>query len=773
MEWIEPPPIDSPAPLPALHPFVAQTLLRRGLRTPAAANAFLDPLAYSPAPAASLPGLSSIVDHLEEAIHKHSCICVWGDFDADGQTSTTILVQTLQDLHANVVFHIPVREKESHGVNQIYLQEIIERGAKLILTCDTGIGTPAEVVDYARSRGVDLLITDHHDLPESLPKATAITNPKLLPQDHPLSTLSGSGVAYKLAEELYARVGRSGEATRQFDLAALGLVADLARLTGDARYLVQRGLEALRNTQRLGLKTIMEMAELAPANLTEEHIGFVLAPRLNALGRLADANPAVELLTTSDPMRARLLATQLEGLNTQRQLLCNQVTRAAEAQLREDPSLQDQPVLVLGHPSWPGGVVGIVASRLVDHYHKPAILFSTPDGQPARGSARSVEGLNITAAIAAQKELLLNFGGHPMAAGLSLEKEKLDEFRRRLSSTVTEMMQGIQIERNLEIDGWLSLPEAGMELAAALERLAPYGPGNEKLTLATSGLKIQSKTSIGRNQEHLKLNVSDEAGNSRSVLWWNGAGEKDTLPEGRLDLAYSLRASDWRGTPQVQMEFVDFRKTAGQPVEVKNSQYEVIDYRNAQEPSQILSTLREQSTMLVWAEGQEKKRVGGCDRYELAPADALAIWSIPPSPLELQLAMEIVQPRKVYLFSVSDPVEQPDALLEKLAGLLKYAINHRGGRITWSALETVTIQRSVTIRRGLAWLVSQGMISIQSEEGDNLTVMAGTIPEDRPDSTSLKTEIQALLDETSAYRQHFKHAGKDTLFFSRLIFHET
>jgi len=352
-----------------------------------------------------------------------------------------------------------------------------------------------------------------------------------------------------------------------------------------------------------------------------------------------------------------------------------------------------------------------------------------------------------------------------MAAGLTLEKEKLDEFRRRLSSTVTEMMQGIQIERNLEIDGWLSLPEAGMELVAALERLAPYGPGNEKLTLATSGLKIQSKTAIGRNQEHLKLNVSDEAGNSRSVLWWNGAGEKDTLPEGRLDLAYSLRASDWRGTPQVQMEFVDFRTLTGQPVEVKNSQYEVIDYRNAQEPSQILSTLREQSSILVWAEGQEKKRVGGCDRYELAPADALAIWSIPPSPLELQLAMEIVQPRKVYLFSVSDPVEQPDAFLAKLAGLLKYAINHRGGRIPWSALETVTIQRSVTIRRGLAWLVSQGMISIQSEEGENLTVMAGTIPEDRPDSTSLKTEIQALLDETSAYRQYFKHAGKDTLFF--------
>ena len=291
---------------------------------------------------------------------------------------------------------------------------------------------------------------------------------------------------------------------------------------------------------------------------------------------------------------------------------------------------------MLGHPAWPGGVVGIVASRLVERYHKPAILFSTPAGQPARGSARSVEGLNITAAIAAQKDLLLNFGGHPMAAGLSLEPEKLDEFRRRLARTVTEMMQGIQTESNLEIDGWLSLPEATLDLAKALESLAPYGPGNEKLTLATHGLKIQSKTPIGRNQEHLKLNVTDEAGNSRTVLWWNGAEEKDTLPEGRFDLAYSLRASDWRGAPQVQMEFVDFRSLAGQPVEVKGSQLEVIDYRNTPEPFQILSTLRARSSTLVWAEGEEKKQVGGQDRNELAPADALAIWTIPPSPQELQ-----------------------------------------------------------------------------------------------------------------------------------------
>jgi single-stranded-DNA-specific exonuclease len=762
MDWIEPPPINSPAPLPDLHPLVAQTLLRRGLRTATAARAFLDPQAYTPTPAIQLPGLASIADHLEEAVRSHTPICVWGDFDADGQTSTTILVQTLQELHADVTFHIPVRESESHGVNLRHLQEIIERGAKLILTCDTGI-TAHAAVDYARTRGVEILITDHHDLPEFLPKALAITNPKLLPEGHPLSTLSGSGVAYKVAEELYARFGRPEEINRQLDLAALGLVADLARLTGDARYLVQCGLAALRNTQRLGLQTIMEMAELSPANLTEEHIGFVLGPRLNALGRLADANPAVELLTTRDPMRARVLANQLEGLNTQRQLLCNQVTRAAEAQLRADPTLLAQPILVLGQPAWPGGVVGIVASRLVERYHKPAILFSTPVGQAAHGSARSIEGLNITAAIAVQKDLLLNFGGHPMAAGLSLETEKLDEFRRRLSKTVSDMMDGIRTERGVEIDGWLTLPEATLDLAKALERLAPYGPGNEKLTLATPGLRIQSKTPIGRNQEHLKLNVFDEDGNSRTVLWWNFAEEKDSLPEGRIDLAYSLSASDWRGTPQVQIEFVDFRMLAGQPVDVKGSQLEVIDYRNENDLSQILSTLREQSSIMVWAEGEQKKQVGGKDRNELAPAEALVIWTIPPSPQELHLALEKVHPKIIYFIGASALVETPEAFIARLAGLLKTVINARAGKITWSALAAATAQRMVATRIGIRWLVSQGTIVIDMENGDDLVILKGASMKSSAEAAKLWEEMKVLLLETAAYREHFMRADKDSL----------
>jgi single-stranded-DNA-specific exonuclease len=760
MRWKEPSTIHSPSPLPDLHPFVAQTLIRRGITTPEAARAFLDPESYSPAPATDLPGLASAADRVESAIRTREPICVWGDFDVDGQTSTTILVQTLQALGADATYHIPVRERESHGVNIPHLQEIIGNGTKLILTCDTGI-TAHTAAEYARSRGVDMVITDHHDLPESLPHAAAVVDPKFLPEGHPLSTLSGSGVACKLAEELYARFGRAGEAAQHLDLATLGLVADLALLTGDARYLVQRGLATLQTTKRLGLQIMMEMAELAPANLTEEHIGFVLGPRLNALGRLGDANPAVELFTTSDPARARVLATQFEGLNTQRQLLCSQVTQAAEAQLRTDPSLLAQPVLVLGHASWPGGVVGIVASRLVERYRKPAFLFSTPAGEPARGSARSIEGLNITAAIVRQKDLLLNFGGHPMAAGLSLDQENLPEFHRRLAKTVTEMMGEIETDSRLEIDGWLALPEITLDLAEVLESLAPYGPGNEKLTLATHSLKLHSATTIGRNKEHLRLSVADEAGNSLTVLWWNGAGEP--LPEGRFDLAYSLRASDWRGTRQVQMEFVDFRLLEAEKIEVRSKHFEVVDYRNAKDLPQVLSTLKRQPPTIVWAEGEEKKAIGGKNRNELEPAESLAIWTIPPSPEELRAALDKVQPQTVYLFAVTEPTEPPEAFLSRLTGLLKYAINHRNGKVTYAELEAATAQRAVTVRNGVEWLVSQGEISLIEKENE-LVVSVGTSLKDSAGASRLWTEIQSLLAETAAYRAHFKQADKSTLF---------
>ena len=281
-------------------------------------------------------------------------------------------------------------------------------------------------------------------------------------------------------------------------------------LKGETRALAQRGIQALRRTQRIGLKVMAELSRTSLETLTEETIGFTFAPRLNALGRLSDANPAVELLTTRDTARARVLATQIEGLNSQRRLLTSQVYEAAETQLRENPGYLTEPAIVLAHQNWPGGVVGIVANRLVERYHKPALLLTETDDGILRGSARSVEGLHITEAIATQKDLLLGFGGHPMAAGMALAKDNLSAFRKGLGRAVEKQLGSIvRQEPTLQIDAWLRLDEINLDLATTLEALAPFGAGNPSLTLATHHVKMKSVTAIGKEREHLKLRVED------------------------------------------------------------------------------------------------------------------------------------------------------------------------------------------------------------------------------------------------------------------------
>jgi single-stranded-DNA-specific exonuclease len=760
MKWIERPAPSAPAPLPGLHPLVGQALIQRGMTEAASARAFLDPNSYTPSPAEALPGLSTAADRVAQSLRAGDSICIWGDFDVDGQTSTTVLVQTLQALGADVTWHIPVRAQESHGVNLENLARIIAQGAKLVVTCDTGISAH-EAVEYAKSRGVEMVITDHHDLPPALPQAAAVVNPKLLPENHPLGSLAGVGVAYKLAERLL-EMSNEKEASRNsfliapdslLDLVALGLVADLAILRGDTRFLVQRGLHALRNTQRLGLKTIMELAELAPAHLTEEHIGFMLGPRMNALGRLSDANPIVELLTTSDPVRARVLATQLEGLNAQRKLLCDQVYRAAEAQLRDNPEFLAQPVIVLAHPQWPGGVVGIVASRIVERYRKPAILLTAPPGEPVRGSARSIEGLNITAAIAAQKELLLGFGGHPMAAGLSLEAERLPEFRHKLSKTVEKMLGESQWEEAvLEIDGWLALDEANLSLAEQIEHLAPFGPGNEKLTLASRNLTLKSSTKLGKNQEHLRLTVEDESGAMQQVLWWDGGSEG--LPEGKFDLAYTLRASDWRGVRQTQLEFVDFRILESEKIEVRRNKLEVVDCRRVENPAKILLTFIVQPSTILWVEGTDKKSINGLDRNELKTAGTLIIWTIPPSPDELRAALDTVKPEKVILFANDPGADDLKPLLERLAGLVKFVLNKKAGKTSLAELAAATAQKVAAVRLGLEWLSKRGQVTVAAK-GDELSLTAGGA-RDEIAAEMAASQLLSILKETAAYREHFQ-----------------
>lgn len=761
--WIEPDPVMVPQELQQRvggHPLVAATLVRRGITDVDQAMAFLDPDAYAPAPPSDLPGMATAVERILQAIRNDEKICVWGDFDVDGQTSTTLLVSTLNDLGAQVSYHIPIRETESHGITMPALKKVLAGGVQLVVTCDTG-SSEHEPIAYAQSQGVDVVVTDHHTLPPELPHTCALINPQMLAHTHPLRALPGVGVAYKLAEALYAAVGRGQDAEQHLDLVALGIVADVASQTGDTRYLLQRGLAALRRTRRLGLKALLKTAELNPALLSEEHIGFGIAPRMNALGRLADANVAVELLTTDDRSRAELITTQLEGLNARRKLMCDQVFQAAMIQIDTDTSLLDHAALVLAQPTWPAGVIGIVASRLVEHFHKPTILIANPPDALARGSARSIEGLNITSAIATQAGMLARFGGHPMAAGLVIEAEKIPEFRRGLSQAI-ERMDATPNEAELRIDGRVSLAQISLDLIADLGRLSPFGAGNPPLTLVTGNLSITNPRAVGRNREHRQLIVRDEAGNAQQVMWWRGS--EWALPHGKIDLAYTLRATDFQGNREVQLEWLDARPLAGEAQQEQTSwqTIEVLDHRTVPNPQALLKRFQDRETLQVWCEAEAAAHLSGRNRLELSHAETLAIWTIPPSSKELQLVLEKVSPEKVYIFAQNPGMDAIEALLNRLAGLLKFALNQHQGKIQVTKLAANSAQKETAVRVAIAWLQAKGLFSVMEEDNDTLRIGEGTnqTAESLPQIT---LQLKTLLAESTAYRTHFLKADKDQL----------
>lgn len=758
MHWTEPQDLPIPQSLQDAvggHPLVAQTLVRRGIATTQAARAFLNPDYYTPSPPGELPGLLEAADHLERAIRAKETILVWGDFDVDGQTSTSVLVSGLRGLGGDVRHYIPIRATESHGITLSKLKELLAEGVDVLLTCDTGIDEH-NAIDYAQSQGVSVIITDHHDLPPQLPNAAAIVNGNLLPSGHPLANLAGVGVAYKLIEELYRRAERSADSF--LDLVALGTVADIVPQTGDNRYLVQRGLPVLQNTSRLGLKALYANAKLNPLHINEEHIGFVIGPRLNALGRLGDANSSVEFLTTPNPGRAQILASQLEGLNKKRQHLTEDIFQSAQGQIERSPALvEDYAALVLFDSSWHPGVIGIVASRLVERYHKPTILL-TQSGDNARGSARSIKGVHITKAIAAQANLLDNFGGHPMAAGVSLPLERVPEFRRSLSQTIAQSAGFAPRERSLSIDGYLPFSALSPGLVADLERLAPFGPENPSLTLATRDVKIIHEALIGKDRTHRKLYLQDAEGTNQEVLWWRSADI--SLPEGKFDLAYSVKTSTYQGQRRVQVTWADARQEEAAKIEVAPAlpKLEVIDLRDAPNPLEELENLRERHPHLfVWAEGAEREKIHGEGRSQAKPSNVLAIWTTPPGHAELKAILEMVEPEKMYIFAQSAAANSVEDFLKQLAGLVKHTLNAKGGEANLAALAEATAQRVAVVRSGAEWLEGQGHVQIQSRSDESYHLEAGTGVK-TGDHVQRFAILQGKFKETLAYREHFRRA---------------
>lgn len=555
---------------------VTQSLLsrilgRRGYSTPQAACAFLDPDAYTPAPASELPGMAEAVDRLCKSIARDERVHVWGDFGADGQTAASVLVLGLRALEAQVDYTIPDRTCGRRGLNQAGIARAAEAGARVLLTCDCGVSDFDEIA-WARRLGLDVIVIDHHDFARlegdsanepafRFPDAVAVVNPKRLPPGHALADLPGVGVAYKLIEALAAALPGSDRCAPEslLDLVALGIVADVACLRADTRYLLQIGLRRLRANPRPGVRALLRAAGIEPANLEAEDIGYQLGPRLNAVGRLAQAEICVELLTTSDPARAQALAKRIEALNEQRKAVQRQVEQSAFDQIAKDPSLAGRPVIVLASPDWDASIIGVVASTVSNRHNRPAILISARPGEIGRGSARSADGFDIHAAIQAQGELVVTCGGHPQAAGFAIRGECVDAFRDGVNVYAARHAPAGDRDTPDDPDAVVAWREVDLAMCEQLEQLAPFGCGNPRPVLKSEQVRVARVEPVGKDGGHLALHLADDAGNVARAVWWRRAQSESIarrMPGALCDVWFTLHRRAYRGRVTVQIDVV-------------------------------------------------------------------------------------------------------------------------------------------------------------------------------------------------------------------------
>jgi len=539
-------------------PLLKQALYNRGIADTDDAELFFSAdhrLSHDPW---LMPDIEKAVQRIQQGLLRGEKIAVYGDFDVDGICATALMAQGLRMLGADVVSYIPHRLQEGHGLNSHALAELHARGVSLVITADCGISGTAQSRGMHSSRlpPLDMVITDHHLPPtDGLPPAVAIVDPKRTDSRYPLSELAGVGVAFKLLQALLGGLGREDEAGQFLDLVALGTVADLMPLTGENRFLVTAGLEHLRNSHRPGIRELAAQAGLKLEKLDAQDISFALAPRLNAAGRLEHAISAYNLLMTNDDTEAMELAAKLCEQNIQRQRLTSDAMKQAGEQLTLHGVT---PVLMVKHPDFAGGILGLIAGRLCDEYYHPAIAMQT-GGETVIGSCRSIPEFNITAAISQCAGLLTRFGGHAQAAGFSMPAANLGQFEKHLNEIAAKQLEGLDLRPQIEIDTETRLGELGAGIHALIQKLAPFGAGNAAPVFLSREVFIADYRTMGATGNHLRFKFRQGAALWDAVAF--GMGERDVNVQVPLDIVYNLEMDEWNGENRLRLNLLDFANT--------------------------------------------------------------------------------------------------------------------------------------------------------------------------------------------------------------------
>lgn len=700
-----------------VHPLVARLLAVRGITDIETADRFLNGGADVFHDPFLLKGMPEAVARIRQALERKEKIRVYGDYDADGISSTTLMIRLMERLGADYDTYIPHRVQEGYGLNPGALDQAKASGISLIITVDTGISAREEIA-YASGLGLDVVVTDHHEPPELLPEAAAVVNPKQPGCPYPFKHLAGVGVAFKLAHALL------GEPPLEWlEIAAIGTVADLMPLTDENRAIVKLGLSKMRNTASLGLKALFGIAGIERSEVNETHIGFALAPRINASGRLQHADLAVKLLTTANEQEAEHLAFDLDNLNKERQKLVEEMTREAHALLASrEPGGPDRRVLVVAGTGWNVGVVGIVASRLLDKYYRPSIVLSIdPETGLAKGSARSIAGFDIFHALSSASDLMDHYGGHQAAAGLTLHQDKLGELEERLQKLAQEWLTAEDLVPVMMADTACSVADANLACLEQLSKLAPFGNGNPSPRFMFEGLRIAEKRTMGKEQQHLKLVLAaaeaEAAASIEAVAFHCGPSAARIAPTSRMDVLGELSVNEWNGTKRPQIMIHDFRIPMPQ----------VFDWRGSKAVGGGKApVLPDGCGILVFTAGEEKLIpaewthapiwccTGESDPVPVNPVAEssgyaglkdLVLYTLPPYEECLQKALSgLEEVERVYAVFADQPGGVPGTLPDREAFKTLYALLNREDRIPageeriWAALSKRSGLSAPTIR---------------------------------------------------------------------------
>ena len=544
---------------------VARLLCQRGLSDPELASRFLNPSLDQLHDPMALADMKVAVDRILAAIARNERIAIHGDYDVDGITSTVILRRSLELLGANVVHFIPERLKDGYGLQPAAIERLHADGVALIISVDCGI-RGADAAVRARELGVDLIITDHHEPDDVLPPALAVINPKRHDCSYPDKYLAGVGVALKVVQALCARTGRENLLPGFVKVAAIGTLADVVPLVGENRVIAKIGLELLsKGPHKIGLRSLLDVCGLTGKTIDSYHIGFMLAPRVNAAGRMSTPDIATRLLLASDESmgdEARTLAMQLDAENVRRQEEEGEILAAAKKIVQTDPEVGARSVLVVAGEGWHRGVIGIVASKLVDAFHRPAIVLSI-DGDMAHGSCRSISRFNILAALERSSHLMIRFGGHKQAAGLTIEASRIRDLRAAVNDVADEILGPEDLMPRLRIDGDLSFRTITGAVAAGVTSLAPFGAGNPRPVFVARGVEIIDGPRKLKDR-HLKMALKQDGRIFRAIAW-RAAELHDYLAEHRasIDVAFSLERNEFNGETFVELTLSDMKAALG------------------------------------------------------------------------------------------------------------------------------------------------------------------------------------------------------------------